>query len=485
MGKVVLCADSTSLAMPGLLGLSDADLSSISWLEAFNGAESVRERMKNAKDIDEVWVASSDDVDAINLAAALRKDNPELKILLILFETTGSSLSRAQAAGVTGVLAAESFAKRFAMESIRRNRMQDVESLSIDEYISEPVEPKETIKQPKHTTLQINEVAEVASDSNDVSDIKSFVLTIVSGSGGAGKSTISAVAASIAFAKGFKTVLLDCDLQFGDTHRLLGIEKPITVDEVLTDTTAISRLATLSADRKIPAVLSAPCRLEHSEDLSKHLNEILGICSNAFDVIIVNTGANWADHHASLMELSTYTLFVVDQRASSVRACQHALDLCMRMGIASGTFEYALNRCGRGALFTSIDIACALQGVHVYELLDGGLEIEEMCGAGHASKLAETGNPFVKSVTEMLDVMLPDFAMLGKHQQSAAVSSAGSFDTSDNSQQSFDLRNLPNRKGHKRRTNRRTKHADLKARFDFGTTQNVMSEKSMFEGIGR
>src|SRR5699024_7745882 len=107
---------------------------------------------------------------------------------------------------------------------------------------------------------------------------------------------------------------------------------------------------------------------------------------------VANTGASWEEQHALLLERSSKALFLVDQRPSSLRACRHALDLCARCGIATGPFVFAANRCAKGALLTSLDVSCALQGAHAVELRDGGREVEEVVGAGQPLDLVASKN---------------------------------------------------------------------------------------------
>ena len=229
-------------------------------------------------------------------------------------------------------------------------------------------------------------------------------MTVVSGSGGAGKSATSVIAACLSARRGLRTLLLDCDLQFGDVHALLGKKKTVAIEDVVDSDEAIDALSV--PDGK-PAIICAPRRLELAEVLVERLPGLLDALSPRFDVIIVNTGCCWGEHHAMLLERSACTLFLVDQRASSVRSCTHALDLCRRCGIATSSFVFALNRCARGALFTSVDVSCALQGAHVAELREGGSMVEELLGAGMAFDLADQGNDFCESVDVLLDDVLP------------------------------------------------------------------------------
>ena len=137
------------------------------------------------------------------------------------------------------------------------------------------------------------------------------------------------------------------------------------------------------------------------------MGSVVDVLVASFDFVIANTGGGWDDVHLLLLERAAASLFLVDQRASSVRACRHALDLCLRCGIATGSFLLAVNRCTRHAPFTSIDVSSALDGAHVAELADGGREVEELLGAGMAQSLVEASSPLCISIEGVLDELLP------------------------------------------------------------------------------
>ena len=99
-----------------------------------------------------------------------------------------------------------------------------------------------------------------------------------------------------------------------------------------------------------------------------------------------------------------------------MRACKHALDLCARCGVAAGPFKFALNRCTKGAPLTAMDVSCALQGAPVFELKDGGREVEEYLGGGAAADLLDSGNEFCESVVRMVEQLLPGSALLATDQ---------------------------------------------------------------------
>ena len=171
-------------------------------------------------------------------------------------------------------------------------------------------------------------------------------MPVVSGSGGAGKSSVAVLAAYIARSMGYKTLLLDYDLQFGDAALMAGMEDALAIDRAIAHR---DRLAQETARNPMFTVLAAPERLEQSEEVIKAMPQFLDEIAGDYDAIIANTGAAWAEQHAVLLERSYVSLFLVDQRASSIRACRHALELCARCGIATGPIEFVHNRCAKGA----------------------------------------------------------------------------------------------------------------------------------------
>ena len=85
-----------------------------------------------------------------------------------------------------------------------------------------------------------------------------------------------------------------------------------------------------------------------------------------------------------------------------MRACNHALDLCARCGIATTSFSYLLNFCSKKSLLSTLDVSCALKGATVHEVKDGGAEVGELLGAGMAHKLSRVNNLSCSSMASLL-----------------------------------------------------------------------------------
>lgn len=393
--KVMLCVDEESARRPELIGLAGENLLGQPWLDVRTDAQSAREEARLAIPIEEVWVVSCEDVEPVNLAAAIKRDNPRRRVSLLSNQPSGSLQSRIRAAGVDEALSHQALAERYAFWKERSRNLDAASTHGKDEGAASTGEPAARARARAGCTRFVDAPAEK----------RAFLITVASGSGGSGKSAVSAVAAALFASAGKKTLLFDGDLQFGDMRELFSAEHAFGIDEVASGSVDVESL--MGADGG-PCVLAAPRRLEQSEVISGAIGPLIDSLSPAFDVIVANTGASWGEHHAALLERSSKALIVVDQRASSLRACRHALELCSRCGIATTPFSIAVNRCSKRSPFSSIDVSCAMQGVSAFELQDGGAEVEEMLAAGLACELALSRNTFAQSVRELLCSLLAD-----------------------------------------------------------------------------
>ena len=414
-GKVALCVDGFSSRNPELIGLEGESLDSQDWLGVFSSGHDARLGIAEAGAYSEAWVVSCEDVEPINLAAALKADSPDLRVCLVTPDACGSLRSRAHNALIDEVLDRAELPRRYA-EAKRRSlgvfeqSDSDIQQLQasvpalapMPVPVPEVIEHEERVAKPK--VAQLLRLQPRSEPLAVQSASRAFVLPVVSGSGGAGKSSVSALGALIAQRMGHRTLLLDYDLQFGDADMIMGVENPLRVDVAMAHPDQLER--ELSRDDG-PILLAAPARLESAEEVVRGLPALLDQLADSFDVIVANTGAAWAEQHAALLERSSAALFLIDQRASSVRACQHALELCARCGIASGPFQFALNRCVKGAPLTSADVSCALQGAPVFELKEGGRDVEDYLSGGGAIELIDARNDFARSLEHVMAQLLP------------------------------------------------------------------------------
>lgn len=420
MPLVALCADEESLRNPEMIGLGGENLQAQTWLRLFSSAEQARCALRDDAGIQEVWVASCDEVAPINLAAALKRDRRDRRVCMLSAQESGSLRSRASAAGIDASFTRQAFVERYALcKQIAMSASSPAYSAGGQPMATggAPVAgasvqacspPAQTMQMPLQPVYgseqsQLQAQAQVAASCSS-SAARGFLLPVVSGSGGAGKSTVALLAAYSAQRLGKSTLLLDFDLQFGDMAELMGAQHPLRIDEALANP---NRLAGLQPQGNVPALLAAPLHIDAAESVVAQAAALLETLRGRFDVIVANTGGAWAEQHAVLLERSSKALFLIDQRMGSVNACKRALDLCARCGIAVNPLLFVLNGCGKGAPLSSMDVSCALKGAHVHELADGGTDVEDLLAAHEVEELLAARNELVEGIEQLLVEVVP------------------------------------------------------------------------------
>ena len=384
--KGLLCADEESARHPELIGLREENLLEQPWLAVRTTAREARDLAAKSVSIEEIWVVSCPDVEPINLAAAVKRDNPRRRVSMLCSQPSGSLHSRTKAAGIDETMTHQVLVERYAA---RKRQVRALASGSRDSK-------RETGPCAVPYTGSVSPKPVVSSGEK-----RAALITVVSGSGGAGKSAVSAVAAATLASAGIKTLLLDCDFQFGDMRELLGAKRAYGVDEVLSGAVPLSDLP---RDEQGLCLIAAPRRLEQSETIVHELPALLDSAMAHFDAIVANTGANWGEQHAVLLERSSRAL-------------------CARCGIAASPFLFVANRCSKRSLFSSIDVSCAMQGAHAAELKDGGVEVEQALGTGLAYDLLSSRNAFAQSVRELMGEVIGEAAgSLASSEESEAPS---------------------------------------------------------------
>lgn len=413
MRKLVLCADSESLRHPGFIGLEGETLEGLAWLDVYSNAVDARTAVAESLEAEEAWVLSSDQMDAINLAAAIKRDRPTLRVFLVSSQISGSCLSRAQAAGLDGTLSPRAFALRYAQE--KRRHAQSAGQLAapalaglVDDVCEEDFAPDEEFASGVPASPQADSrpdaQANLQAGVQPRAQASAFSLCVMGAGGGVGSTAVSLVASHILARRKMSVLLIDADLRLG------GLAASAEANVVLSLSEAIDRPESLEnavIAGKVSCI-AAPERMELADRLSESLPDLVDRASRLFDAVVVDAGGSFSGLHMDLAERCAQSLLLVGQRSSSVRACKRIVDMFQRCGAATNSIVFAINCCSKGSLFSSIDVSCLLQGSNVRELRDGGRIVEELVGIGAASSLVVDGNPFAVSLGHLLQELLPE-----------------------------------------------------------------------------
>lgn len=376
--EIAICINSDVFENPSLIGLNKQILLS-GWLSVFTNADDFRRYIKNNISIKESWIYSSDNIEAINLAAAIKADNEECIVCLISQKQSGSLSSRAKQANIDSILSLEQLRERIsAKEKIVQNSNE------------------------KNHRIKFNSIPKQSIDISKTN--KAFVLSVLSASGGSGKSSICAMVGILCHLAGFKTLVIDADFQFGDMTMIFNDADSVSISDLIENRGAVGKLKNTKMQ---PSLIAAPESPELAEKIIEEFPAILESFRSIYDVIVVNTGSLWNEQQAILLERDSKSLFVIDQRPSSINAAKKAMDLCNRCGIPTNSLCYILNKCSKKSIFTSVDISYAFGGANVAEILDGGIDVEEYMSTGVPYELVQARNPFALSIWSLLENILP------------------------------------------------------------------------------
>ena len=127
--KVLLCADEESARHPELIGLREENLLEQPWLAVRTTAREARDLAAKSASIQEIWVVSCSDVEPINLAAAVKRDNPRRRVSMLCSQPSGSLHSRTKAAGIDETMTHQVLVEHYAA---RKRQVRALASGSCD-----------------------------------------------------------------------------------------------------------------------------------------------------------------------------------------------------------------------------------------------------------------------------------------------------------------------------------------------------------------
>ncbi len=215
----------------------------------------------------------------------------------------------------------------------------------------------------------------------DRSTAEGRVVTVFSPKGGSGKSVVSTNLAAAAAAVGRKrTLLIDLDLQFGDSAIMLGLQPRSTVRELIgtpTDLDAEKLDVYTELHESGLRVLPAPKNPEDAELVSEEaIRTLLEVARSSYDLVVVDTAPFFYGPMLATLDCTDQLLVLCNPDVPTLKNVRLALKTLELLSFPEERLKIVLNRASSTMGLERGDVEAALERRVDYILpLDPGVPL--------------------------------------------------------------------------------------------------------------
>jgi pilus assembly protein CpaE len=198
------------------------------------------------------------------------------------------------------------------------------------------------------------------------------VVTVFSPKGGTGKTVTSCNLAASAAATGRRTLLVDLDLQFGDTSIMLGLEPRKTLFDLVLDPGVLDAEKLHGYVTASPIgvdVLPAPLKPEDAEAVSEEkIGRLIDVARHVYDVIVVDTSPYFHGPMLTTLDRTDQLVLVANPDVptlKNLRLTLHTLDL---LGFDKDRRRIVLNRADPRVGLKAGEVGAVLEHVIDFQL---------------------------------------------------------------------------------------------------------------------
>ena len=236
------------------------------------------------------------------------------------------------------------------------------------------------------------------------------VVTVFSPKGGSGKTVLATNLAVATARSGVKTLLVDLDLQFGDSALTLALTPRATIADLAAsgDIDAEKLKAYVTTDsRSGLAVLPSPRRPEEADVVGPaELAAVLAAARDAYEAVVIDTGPLFDGAMLAALDHSDQLLLICNPEVTSLKNVRIGLETIDRLGFARERVSLVANRVGAAGGVDVADIELALDAEVAYELPDDRA-VPAAVNRAFPVVLSDENSPFARALSLLLPSVFP------------------------------------------------------------------------------
>jgi len=247
------------------------------------------------------------------------------------------------------------------------------------------------------------------------------VITVFSPKGGTGKTVVSTnLAASLSKREKKRTLLLDLDLQFGDSAIVLGIEPEKTIYDLVVAPGELDAEKVAGYVSRHPSgldVLAAPLRPEDAELVTEaKIIALLEVVRSSYDAVVVDTSPFFHGPMLATLDRTDELLVLCGLDVPTLKNVRLALQTLELLSFPTSRIRYVMNRVNANLGLKTREVEEGLK-VKIACELPMDRRVQVCVNRGEPIVLAEPRAEFAKAIASLVEMVAPVApAPAGKHQ---------------------------------------------------------------------
>ena len=279
-----------------------------------------------------------------------------------------------------------------------------------------------------NVVFTIRKAAHLRRQSQSAAGRTGRVVTIFSPKGGTGKTTVATnLAAVLAKKEGKRTLLLDLDLQFGDTAIVLGIEPEKTIYDLVVAPGELDSEKLAGYVTKHPCgldLLPAPLRPEDAELVTEgKVTALLEVARGSYDLIVVDTSPFFHGPMLATLDRTDELIILCGLDVPTLKNVALALQTLELLSFPASRVRYVMNRANSNVGLKTREVEAALK-IKIASELPSDQAVPLTVNRGNPAVLAEPRSDFARAMSSLARQIAPAVPAASKKAQRRILSLA-------------------------------------------------------------